>query len=299
MISEEQRIDRRQGIGGSDAAAVAGCDPYKSARTLYHEKRGEIPEDDLSDNDAVYWGNVLEDTIAQEYARRTGNKIRRVNRTLVHPDLSFVRAHIDRDVVGTNRALEVKMTGAFMAESWGAPGTDEVPERVHIQCSHYLAVLPKIEVFDVAVLIGGNDFRIYHVPRDNDIIQGLLLIESDFWDRVQKGPPPDFDYDHKDTSALLEKLYPGTDGSVITLPNEAAHWHAVLEECKSLAKKYKAGADVAKDHLKSLCGSSSIAYLPGEDGAYTRKLVSPKGYTVSDPKPYILMSHTKNPKGAS
>ena len=34
---------RMNGIGGSDAGIIAGCNPYRSIFELWQEKRGEIP----------------------------------------------------------------------------------------------------------------------------------------------------------------------------------------------------------------------------------------------------------------
>ena len=35
---------RRKGIGGSDAGAVLGISPYKTARDVYYEKLGREPD---------------------------------------------------------------------------------------------------------------------------------------------------------------------------------------------------------------------------------------------------------------
>ena len=49
---------RSGGIGGSDAAVIAGLSPWKSPYELYLEKTGEAAAPDLSDNERVYWGTV-------------------------------------------------------------------------------------------------------------------------------------------------------------------------------------------------------------------------------------------------
>jgi len=297
-LTAEQLHEHNTGIGGTDAAVIAGCHPYKTERELYHEKRGEIEQEDISDKDAVYWGNVLEDTVAIEFARRTGNKVHRVNKTLKHPDYPFIIGHIDRNIAKTDRALECKTASAYISrDAWGPSGTDQVPEHYLIQCQHYMGLLPKVKVFDLAVLIGGNDFRMYEIPRDDNLIRSLVDLEVAFWDRVGAANAPEFDYSHESTIELIQRLYPGTDGQVIELPAGALHWHEVLTKAKEVAKTYESVIEGAKAHLQELMGQSAVGLIPGMDGAgYTRKLTKRKSFTVEATE-YIDFRFTKKPKG--
>ncbi len=69
MLTPEQKEARKAGIGGSDVAAILGLSPWKSAHMLYLEKRGEWEEPE-KDSEVIHFGNVLEDVVANEYARR-------------------------------------------------------------------------------------------------------------------------------------------------------------------------------------------------------------------------------------
>lgn len=59
---------RRTGIGGSDAAAAVGLNPYKSQLELWLEKTGrdaELPKPDPNDTtEPIYWGTLLEPIVA-------------------------------------------------------------------------------------------------------------------------------------------------------------------------------------------------------------------------------------------
>jgi len=116
MSREEWLRTRKKGIGGSDASVVLGFNPWKSPFELYIEKTS----DDIRelDSEAVYWGTVLEDVIAEEFTRRTGKKVRRQNKVFIHPEYDFMIANIDRDVVGEKALLECKTTSAFNADAW-------------------------------------------------------------------------------------------------------------------------------------------------------------------------------------
>ena len=288
MLTTAQHEARKNGIGGSDAGVIAGLSTFKTPFELWLEKRGELEPQDLSDNAAVHFGVVLEDVIAQEYLDRTGNKIRRMNKTIYHKQYPWMLANLDRDVVNSNRILEVKTAG--FAVGWGEAGTDKVPESYLLQCQHYLAVTDK-EIADLAVLIGGRDFRIYHIPRDDDLVNSLIEIESEFWDKVCSGEQPEINFDHQTTNALLSRLYPGTNGETITLPDEAYNWHMAMVEAKERIKGYKGVVDGAKAHLLSLLGDAAVGKLRDGSG-YTRKQVKVKAYEVDESK-YIKLSHKK------
>jgi len=89
-LTAEQLDERRHGIGGSDAGAILGVNPYRTPLQVWLEKTGKAEPDDLSDNEAVTWGNVLEDTIAREYSRRTGHRVQRRNATLTHRECPWM-----------------------------------------------------------------------------------------------------------------------------------------------------------------------------------------------------------------
>ena len=67
-ISREEWLKlRKKGIGGSDAAAVAGLNKWKSPIQVYMEKLDEAPEV-VRNEESMYWGNVMEDIVAHEFS---------------------------------------------------------------------------------------------------------------------------------------------------------------------------------------------------------------------------------------
>lgn len=209
MLTAEQLETRRQGIGGSDAAAAVGLHPYKTMLELYLEKTGDLQPPDLSDNERVHFGNVLEEVVAQEYSRRTGKRVIRRNATITHKQHPFMLAHVDRLVVGESRILECKTADRYTQHLWGEEGTDQVPDHYMIQCLHYMAVLDR-DACDLAVLIGGNEFRTYTINRDHDLEQQLIDQEAAFWRRVELGNPPG-----PSTSEDLSLLFPRDTGASV------------------------------------------------------------------------------------
>ncbi len=234
MSHDEWLQNRRSGIGGSDAGAIMGVNPYMSALDLYNDKLGITPPKDLSDNQAVHFGNVLEDVVAQEYTRRTGIKVRRRNAQFAHAKYPWMLANIDRDVVGEPMLLECKTAGAyFKKDEWGPSGTDQVPMHYYIQCAHYMCVMG-YERADLAVLIGGRDFRIYHIEKDKELEEMLIEKEANFWNNhVLKQIPPE-----PETKSDIEQLYGIDDGTSveanISVETSVIELNAVKEEIKRL-----------------------------------------------------------------
>lgn len=244
---------RRKGIGSSDAAAVAGLDPYKSPLAVYLEKVGEVTDDEQSE--AAYWGLRLEDVLAEEYRRRTGRRVRRRNAILQHPDYPWMLANLDREIVGEPGLLEIKTTSAYLRDQWGE---DKAPDKYVLQCQHQMAVTGR-QWADLAVLIGGQEFRIVRVHRDEDLIQTLIDIERRFWEEhVVPRIPPEPD-GHDVDMRVLASLYPESDpDSIVALPNDAEQLIRQYEDAKAAEAQWAEVRQQAEARLKAMLGNSEV-----------------------------------------
>lgn len=205
---------RRTGIGGSDAAAAVGLNPYMSPLELWLDKtgRGEgLPGPDPNDTTSpTYWGTLLEPIAAASYTKQTGNRVRRVNAVLRHATIPFMLANVDREVVGCRdvQLLECKTAGEFGARLWRAG----VPEYVELQVQHQLAVTGK-SAAHVAVLLCGQALEVFRVERDDALIGRLIELEARFWQYVRDDTPPPAD-GSESADRALRHLYPGNGGTV-------------------------------------------------------------------------------------
>lgn len=290
-ITEQQRELRKSGIGGSDQPILMGLetpfntpDPY----TLYLGKRGEITLPERF-TEWTSWGDLMEEPIATAYAERAGVTLQRDNKTYRSKERPYMLGHVDRRIVGQPRKrLEVKQSmHRFL---WGQDGTADVPAYVYAQCQHYIYTL-ELDEMDVAALLAGSDFRMYTLPRDEKFISLMLDISDEFWDRVENGIPPEPVWQSKAITDLLTYLYPGTDGSIIQLPDSAQNWSDLMKEAKAKASEYDAVVTGCRNHLRMLMGNAAVGLLP--DGTcYTRKEVTRKGYEVEETS-YIDFRHGK------
>lgn len=254
LTREEWLKIRRRGIGGSDAAAIAGLSRYRSPVKVYMEKLGLI--EDTEENEAMYWGTKLEDVVAEEFSLRTGLKIRRKNAILKHPEHEFMLANVDRLIVGKREGLECKTSSAYKAGEWEG---DEIPWEYALQCYHYMAVTG-YDAWWIAVLIGGNRFVYKRIERDENIIANLIKIESDFWNNhVVKRIPPDPDGSDA-SSEFLKQMYPDSNGEIIEFPSDV---ESLIEQYEQAKEDEKAAAErkaEAENKIKALMGDYETGY---------------------------------------
>ncbi len=179
---------RKQGIGGSEAGAICGFNPYYTAMQVYCDKTSDEIED--IDNEAMRQGRELEEYVARRFVEETGKKVRRANTMFYDENNPFMLADVDRMVVGENAGLECKTASPFMADYWK---DDKIPLSYQMQCYHYMSVC-NADAWYVAVLIYGREFKVYKLERDEEIIANLIQLEKDFWENhVLKRVLPDPD----------------------------------------------------------------------------------------------------------
>ena len=185
-ISREKWLElRRNGIGGSEASAIMGLNPYSSPLHVYMDKIGKGKEEEP--NEAMIQGTDLEAYVAERFTRDTGMKVRKVNRILQHPEYPWMLANIDREVVGLNAGLECKTTSPFSKFKFD---DGEINPHYYWQSMHYMAVTGAERWF-VAVLVLGKAFHVFEIKRDESAIQRLFEAEMAFWENnvVMKVPP--------------------------------------------------------------------------------------------------------------
>lgn len=201
--SREEWLKARTGrIGGSDASAVVGLNPYKDNVTLWMEKTGQAAAEDISENPYVKYGTVAEDHLRELFKLDFPEY-----QVMYEPDNMWLNdrfpwAHasldgwlVDQD--GRQGILEIKTTNILQSlhkEKWN----QRIPDNYYIQLLHYLMVTE----FDFAVLKAqlkfyyGGDIvlhtRHYKVERSEveADIEYLQSSEKTFWKQVQERKQP-------------------------------------------------------------------------------------------------------------
>lgn len=301
-------LERTKGIGGSDVATVLGLNPYKTPWSLWEEKTGKTEGSPAGE--AAYWGTTLEDVVAKEFSKRTGMKIQRVNFLLSTGEGGWMRGNIDRAIVNeqiaktvrvhkpekaaqtglmlsTDVGLECKTANAFMADKWGPSQEDEIvsgkvvtehqiPLYYETQIQWYMAVTG-IKTFYVAVLIGGQDFRMYEVKRDQDVIDAIVSKCRDFWENhvLKDVPPAPINVDD------IKKLYAKDSGEMTEATNEEATDIGELRNLKEQIKSLKEQEEAVASRLIMAIGEKTGLTLGGKK-AVTYKAMNTTRFSSTD-----------------
>jgi len=199
-LTLEQKKNRKAGIGGSDAACILGLSKWSTPLDIFFDKISEEVEEDITTPNQE-WGSLLEPLIVKKFESTTGYKVIQQEEAfgvkndtpLNHPEHKFMLANIDGYIPEINAILEVKTADKSIAFKWSNESEDDIPEEYLIQCAHYVKVLEQhdIKTAYVAVLIGGNDFRIYKYTRNKELEKVIVKKEMQFWNEnvLNKIPP--------------------------------------------------------------------------------------------------------------
>jgi putative phage-type endonuclease len=188
MISEKQKQERQNYIGGSDAAAIVGLSKWKTAYEVWLGKTGQGVE--KSETLPMKVGTLMESIVADLWAQQYQKKIKRSNKTLFAKDYPFIGGNLDRLILGEKAFLEVKTAGERLSKEWEG---GKIPLSYLVQCLHYLYVTQFPKAY-LCVLIGNRELKSYEIfYKDYEKqINQIIAKEVDFWNNfvITKTPPP-------------------------------------------------------------------------------------------------------------
>ena len=264
LSKEEWLRWRKCGIGGSDVSCLLGINKWKSEIELWLDKTNQTNEPPV-ENEAMSWGTIMEPVIRNYFSEITGKTVVECKAMLCHPEHPFMLADVDGVTVDDDNnpaILEIKTASEFKRSDWD----EGVPAYYETQVQHYLCVTGVKKAY-VAVLIGGNSFKIYEVNADEEIQSMLIAVEKNFWNKVQNMIRPEMDGSDA-AKDLLDKLYHGGVAETIVMPDEAieyvdAYIEACAEEDNAKAKKQDASnhiKEILGDYDKATCMGHSISW---------------------------------------
>lgn len=210
---------RTQGIGGSDALACLGLDPWKTRMEVYLDKIGQAPE--RPQTDRMRWGQIVEASIIQWFVEKTGIPVRRTGlvRSKTRP---WQLASIDA-ASADGGIVEIKNTNHWRRSEWD---DDQVADSAEAQSQHYLDVTGRSHAWVVAQ-IGGEPPVIRRVNRDGGLIDDIRAMEHELWQMVDARTPPALD-GGKASEKLVNRLFPlGLDGEKYVATPEFMELRAV------------------------------------------------------------------------
>ena len=200
--STEEWLANRKGIGGSDASAILGLNPYKTNQQLWIEKKNQLASADISDKPYVKYGNdaepLLRALFALDYPQYEVEYYD--NNMLTNKKYPWAHASLDGELIDSNGRrgiLEIKTANILQSMQW-EKWDNRIPDNYYIQVLHYLLVTE----YDFVVLkaqlkrVRDGEVRLttkhYHIEREEVLsdIKMLKEAEEDFWHSLQSGQEP-------------------------------------------------------------------------------------------------------------
>lgn len=202
LKNREEWLQNRTRIGGSDAAAIVGLNPYKSNTDLWLEKTGQVTSEDISDKPYVKYGTNAEEHLRALFALDFPQYEVEYedNNMFLNDKFPFAHASLDgwlTDKDGRKGILEIKTTEILQSmqkEKW----KNQIPDNYFIQVLHYLMVTEfdfvelKAQLKTVFDGVPYLQTKHYHIERSDveEDIQYLAAEEERFWKQVQERKRP-------------------------------------------------------------------------------------------------------------
>lgn len=264
----------QQYLGASDIGAVAEQNSFRTKLDVWAEKRGVST---FEGNEFTEVGNAYERPTLELYALRNGLELDYPG-TLVHPKENWAAATPDA-IASKRHVSECKIVGIPMLKFWGEPedGENGIPADVLCQV-HWQSWIVR-EVLQVpcelahVVAAHGTKIKVYEIPIEDDMINGLVEIGREFWEKhVVGGEMPEVTGEH--ASDILAAIHPRhVRDKLLPMTAEVEELAREYDEARTAATEAEAHQKEIGARLKATIGDE--AGFQGDGVTATWK--APKG----------------------
>lgn len=262
MLTEQQRLERKKGIGGSDVAAILGHSKYKTAIDVYLEKTTdyERPVDDKN-RLRMDIGNALEKLLIDSFKNRYEHEGLRVwtslntfhdvnNNYLIANIDGLVWKETENKVKGTIYPILIGAPGGYTYEGdavailetktarqrtdeWGEAGTNIIPIEYLMQIAHYCSVTDVPKAFISVFFKQSEEMVDYIYYRDSALEAYITERLINFWENhVLKGVLPPL-------QTALDTKFVYNNIEIIQLKLEDTELRQEIENYKVLSERIK------------------------------------------------------------
>ena len=216
MTREEWLEERTKGMGATDCASIivnsaspedrVGCWKGSLFAMWSTKMKMSPPEGDISA--AARRGQIMEEYVCRMYSARMGEGVELTEQGLTwHPKRKHVFGTPDRLVSldGVRFGMDAKTRRS--SAGWGEDGSSNVPLDTEIQCRVYMDIF-NAPYWDVATLFGIDDFRVYRIYRDQELIDEVLDVCEDWFNKHVSGElPPSVDGSER-AKSVISHMHP-------------------------------------------------------------------------------------------
>lgn len=222
LTRQQWLAERKNYLGATDTASILGKG-FNTPFGVWLEKTGQpVPEPDEMARRRMDVGLYLEPLIADVFLRETGKGLVEAP-SMRHPEYPFIGANIDRFTDDHAAVVEIKTHGLSTVSEFGPEGSDQVPDRYHIQCTKQLGIArlngyPVHTAFLYAYDLATHKTRLFVIPFDEAFFDLLISRDVEFWKKhVEANVAPEVESKDSDR---LRLLYPEDDGEFVIADDE-------------------------------------------------------------------------------
>lgn len=263
---------RKEGIGGSEVAALVGISEYDTSFSIFNKKTRTEPDVELT-GAPIEWGHRLEDVVAQKTADEIGLVSRFGGGLWANPEKPFLRVTPDRFAT---RAKSWKATALIECKTAGddehwesgtihpaGHGTGSAPLSYQAQCQWQMGIIG-LPVAYLGCLVLGRERQFFTVEIhfDKDWFGELAAEAERFWtENILKDEPPMVDFRHPKTEELLKQISPVVVKPSVELPEDSGDWLKDYAQAQARLKAAQADVDNVKNFFRMWTGDAGAGYL--------------------------------------
>ena len=264
-LTPEELQERQRGLFSTDAAPALGLSKYRSPVQVFLEKRGQPLA--VEESEAMKMGHIMQPIIGRLYEHKSGRRLKDLEgTTLWSTDHGFMGSHFDFVTDDNSTLVETKNFHPARQKEFGDDGSDDVPMDCLVQCVHE-AIVFGVRRVDLAVLFGGQTFRVYPLTIQQETVDMVVEREERFWQQVMErvAPPPT---DPEET----RRLFPKDNGQVIIAAGDIFF---DVNQLSKLREQMKSAEELEKQlmtKIQAAMGEAAGLATPGGDLLATWKL---------------------------
>lgn len=197
MLTEQQRLDRMKGLGGSDIGAILGLSPYSTPYDIYASKIYLPEPENLAPDDPKNLGNQLEKEILDWYCWHNQKSLI-YPPTFMHIQHPYLLANLDGLTDDRTIVVEAKSVSTDKRSEWGEEGTNQIPPHYLLQVAHYCCITQTPQAH---VVVQWRDHKsspwkakqhsVFTYDRNAELEKVFLKESIDFWNNhvLARVPP--------------------------------------------------------------------------------------------------------------
>ena len=206
---------RKEGIGGSDVAAIMGLNPYNSALSVYKSKQADYiaPEPGVN----LRKGSDLEEFIFQKHVLPDCPKhgwwqCCKPTTILVRKETPWLRSSLDGLAItedGDHEVIEIKFVTEYGEAAWNHSEYSGIPAPYYAQVQSYMWTTGAKKAYVYALFDRTWEVKVYEIDRNDFFITEMLKTTHDFYTNnlcMNIPPRPTLVSEKADFAEALEAL---------------------------------------------------------------------------------------------